>query len=269
MSLYYFNLEARYHPHIRSFSILEEPSEVFNKRIILPDPSPILLVNFGGPIIWEMENGSQVEVPYAMLVRAQTKPLKVYATGSCHIIGVNLHTWGLRFLVDEQTDLTATPIIPLVGPWRDLTHLLVATFRQRGAIETLATLEQFVSDLHQSPYKDISTIRAAVDLLYRTNGQCSVNELAAHCHLSISQLERRLKYFTGLSPKTLARLIRFDAACSSLLSSSHLTDLAYTTGYIDQPHFNHEFRALSGCTPHEVRDYVHWLAANAEFLQFS
>ena len=269
MSLQHFILDNRYHPRIRSFSVLEEPQDVFNKRILIPDPSPQLLINFGAPMIWETENGSQVELPDAVLFRPQTKPLKIFATGFCRFIGITLHAWEPRLIVDERIDLTETPLTPLEGIWQDLTLLLEATFRQRGAMETLATLEQFISDLHQHEFKEIPRIRATMDLLYRKKGQCSVNELAADCHLSISQLERRLKYFTGLSPKTLTRLIRFDMACSSLLSSDRLTDLAYTTGYIDQSHFNHECRALSGCTPREVREYIHWLASNAEFLQVS
>jgi hypothetical protein len=61
MSLRYFAPQSSLHPHVRSFAILEEPATVFNKRIILPDPHPVLLINFGAPFIWEMENGTQVE----------------------------------------------------------------------------------------------------------------------------------------------------------------------------------------------------------------
>src|SRR5262245_30642292 len=135
MSLQHFILEDQYHPHIRSFSILEEASEVFNNRILLPDPSPEVLINFGAPLIWEMENGSQVELPHAILFRSQTKPLKIYATGSCRFIGITLPAWEPRLLVDERIDLTEAPITPLEGIWKDLTHLLEATYRQRGAME--------------------------------------------------------------------------------------------------------------------------------------
>ena len=269
MSLQHFILEELSHPDVRSFSILEEHQDAFNNRILLPDPSPQLLINFGAPLIWEMENGSQVELSDAILVRSQTTPLKIYVTGSCRFIGITLQACEPRLLVEERIDLTGKPIIPLEGIWQDLTRLLEATFRRRGALETLATLEQFIGERHQYQLQEISSIRAAVDLLYRTKGQCSVNRLAANGHLSISQLERRLKYFTGLSPKTLARLIRFDTACSGLLSSRRLTDLAYTMGYMDQSHFIHECRALSGRTPREVKNYIHGLASNAEFLQFS
>ena len=94
--------------------------------------------------------------------------------------------------------------------------------------------------------------------------------LAAHCHLSLSALERQAHYFTGQSPKALARLIRFDAACAGLAAQPDgpLTALAHDCGYADQAHFNHEFQALAGCTPRAARSHIQQLAAEAEFLQF-
>lgn len=270
MSLRYYTSQGWSHAYIRSFSVLKESPAAFNQRIILPDSYPELILNLGSRLFWEMGRGAKVELPRAFLVWAQTHPLKIIASGTCHVVGVNLNAWGLRSLVDEQTDLSRTPVIPLEGAWQGLPHLLAATIRSRGDLEALAILGQFVSDFNPSDCTDGIT-REAVELLYRTNGRCSVNELAAHSYLSTSQLERRFKYFTGLSPKTLARLIRFDHACSGLLSaaSSRLTDLAYDMGYFDQAHFNREFKAFTGRSPRQVRAYLSRLSADADFLQYS
>jgi AraC-like DNA-binding protein len=270
MSFRYFTPPAS-QPFVRSFSILEESQAAFNNRIILPDPYPALVINFGAPFACDMGQSRPVELPRAFLTRAQTEPPKVQATGPCHAIILSLHAWGARFLVGEQIDLAATPIVSLAGVGRDLIHLLEHTLRHRGDTETLSVLAQFVGDLRRCPPADPAPIRAAVELLNQTQGQCTVNEIAAHCFMSVSQLERHAKYFTGCSPKALARLIRFDAACAGLLhdSSSRLTDLAHESGFVDQAHFIHEFQSLAACTPREARDYVRWLAADAEFLQLS
>jgi AraC-like DNA-binding protein len=271
MSLRYFAPQSSPHSHVRSFAILEEPQTVFNKRIILPDPHPALLINFGAPFIWEMDSGTQVELPHAFFIMAQTRPLKIRATGPCHAIGLNLAAWATRLLVDEQITLADSQIIPLGAAWRDVTRLLQITFQRRGDIEALATLQQFVGDLHRRGRIDITAIRTAIELLTTNNGHCSLKELSEQCYLSPSQLERHAKYFTGRTPKTLARLIRFDATCASLLNdpACRLTDLAHQCGYVDQAHFVHEFKAFAACTPREARAYVRQLAADAEFLQFS
>ncbi|MEP7288796.1 MAG: AraC family transcriptional regulator [Chloroflexota bacterium] len=271
MSLRYFIPQSSLHPHVRSFAILEEPQTVFNKRIIFPDSHPALLINLGAPFMWEMESGTEVELPRAFFIGVQTKPLKLRATGPCHTIGLNVAAWGTRFLVDEQADLERLPIIPLGGAWRDLTQLLETTSHQRDDIEALAVLQQFVGDLYRRTHLDASIIRAAVELLATTNGGCSLSEIATHCYLSPSQLARHSKYFTGQAPKTLARLIRFDATCAGLLNdpACRLTDLAHEFGYVDQAHFVHEFKAFAACTPREARTYVRQLAEDAQFLQFS
>ena len=59
----------------------------------------------------------------------------------------------------------------------------------------------------------------------------------------------------GLTPKTYCRVLRFQhvlrrAGTGGLAS---LIDLAMASGFSDQPHFNREFRELTGVTPTEYR----------------
>src|SRR5262249_45336958 len=117
MSLRYFIPQSSLNPHVRSFAILEEPQLVFNKRIILPDSHPALLINLGAPYVWEMESGTQIELPRAFFIGVQTRPLKIRATGPCYTLGLNLAPWGTRFLVGEHADLSGLPVIPLDGDW--------------------------------------------------------------------------------------------------------------------------------------------------------
>lgn len=261
MTLRYFTPQPL-RSSIRSFSILQEPETVFNKRIIVPDSFPALLINLGAPFVWERENGEPIQLPDVFFVRPQPRVLRLRATGFCQAIGVNLFAWDSRFFVGEQVDLKSSPIIPLDGIWQDFSRLAGVTFSSRGEKEALATLAHFVEDLTRRIQLDTMPIRRALEMLYATNGQYDMQAISAQCFLSPSQLERRSNYLTGLSPKTLARLIRFDASCSGLLrhSDERLTDLA---------HFIHEFKTLADCTPREARAYVRALAADAEFLQFS
>jgi AraC-like DNA-binding protein len=94
-------------------------------------------------------------------------------------------------------------------------------------------------------------VRAAAQLLYHTKGQFRVAELANRCHTSARQLERKFDEATGVSPKTLARAIRFEAIRSRLMfqPDANLTDLAYEFGYTDQAHFIHDFKAFTDKTP--------------------
>jgi AraC-like DNA-binding protein len=77
--------------------------------------------------------------------------------------------------------------------------------------------------------------------------------LAERCNLSVRQLQRQFDEATGVSPKTLARAIRFEAIRNRLMfePKANFTDLAYEFGYADQAHFIHDFKAFTNKTPRE------------------
>jgi len=271
MSLRVFTPSLPLQSYLRSFITIDEPYTVFNQRITMPDSYPVIFINFGAPFVWDMENGSSVELPRAIFVGLQTKPLKIRATGWCQAVGLVLLPWAIRLFVADGVDLAAKPIIPLNGVWDDFIPLLRTTISQRGDTEAFALLGQFISDMQIRNRFDMSAFRSAFDTLRMTNGRFNMHEFAAQSHLSTSQLERHSKYFTGISPKTLSRLIRFDAVCAGLtdFSSKRMTDLAYQYGFTDQAHFIHEFKAFAACTPRQAAAYIRQITADAEFLQFS
>ena len=73
--------------------------------------------------------------------------------------------------------------------------------------------------------------------------------LAAEVGWSRRHLAARCRDELGLPPKALARLIRVEHAAGLVRAGEPLADVAYGSGYADQPHFNREFRELVGCAP--------------------
>jgi hypothetical protein len=68
MSLRVFRPPPSLEPYLRSIIMVEEPHTVFNKRIKIPDSFPVIFINFGALLIWEMDNGASVELPRTVLV---------------------------------------------------------------------------------------------------------------------------------------------------------------------------------------------------------
>lgn len=75
--------------------------------------------------------------------------------------------------------------------------------------------------------------------------------LAAEVGWSRRHLAARVRDELGLAPKALARLIRVEHAAQRVRAGEPLADVAYGSGYADQPHFNRDFRELVGCAPSE------------------
>jgi len=90
--------------------------------------------------------------------------------------------------------------------------------------------------------------------------------IAARAYLSPSQLERRFRQLTGVSPKTFARLVRFEAVRDSLFMDPAYppAKVAHDFGYTDQAHFIHDFKAFAGRTPGALMAQLQ----EAEFLQY-
>ncbi|HVU13201.1 MAG TPA: helix-turn-helix domain-containing protein [Phototrophicaceae bacterium] len=239
----------------RYLGIIEEPAASFNRRMHMPDSHPGLAFNFGAPLLTETGDGKQVELPRVFFgsVSIQKARFRVWATGTCRYVGVDMHAWGTRYVIGDQVDLMATPVVPLGGVWEDFAQTLEATFQRQGEAEGLALLDQFVADLQPPKQFDVAMVRTALDALYATDGQFNLHELAARCSLSPSQLERQFKYYIGVTPKTFARAVRLDAITAALLSAParQMTHLAQRFGYTDQAHFIHEFKTFMNCTPSE------------------
>ena len=104
-------------------------------------------------------------------------------------------------------------------------------------------------------------------LLY-AGGAVRVSALAAETGWSGRHLTSRFRAEIGLTPKTAARVIRFDRARHLLVSQlavvgsdTRLADLAVACGYFDQAHLAREFRSLAGCPPSQ------WLAEEFRNVQ--
>jgi AraC-like DNA-binding protein len=96
--------------------------------------------------------------------------------------------------------------------------------------------------------------------LRRTAGAAGVAELAAGTGWSRRHLLNRFRAQVGLSPKTAARVVRFERASRMLVPvladggpgapvERSIAMVAAHCGYADHAHLTREFRALAGVTP--------------------
>ena len=92
-------------------------------------------------------------------------------------------------------------------------------------------------------------VRHAVGRILSSRGAVPIARLAHEAGWSRKHLTSRVRAELGLSPKTLARIARFEHAVARIGEAASLADLAATCGYADQAHLGHEFRALAGTTP--------------------
>lgn len=99
--------------------------------------------------------------------------------------------------------------------------------------------------------------------LSATHGSIEVNELAREVGWSRRHLAQQFRTELGLTPKVLARVMRFERAKLAVKQAKNpnLADVAAACGYYDQAHMNRDWRELAGCAP------TTWLAEELPHLE--
>jgi AraC-like DNA-binding protein len=239
---------------VRCFWILEkEYTADAPIEEVTPDACIELILNFGVPYVLQTEDLTDREMPMAFLVSLQKKPLLFRAEGTVKLVATRFYAWGaLPFLaLDYQSSGPVT--IATGDEWLNLSEKLKPRIAADDYDGAFAEVEDFLIGKLLKAHFDLKKIQIASQMLYREKGQFRVSELADYCNLSERQLQRQFQDVIGVSPKTLARTIRFEEIRSRVMFSpeTNLTDLAYEFGYTDQAHFIRDFKEFAGKTPGE------------------
>jgi AraC-like DNA-binding protein len=108
---------------------------------------------------------------------------------------------------------------------------------------------------------------AVVDSVWRrlagAAGCVPVTRLADEIGLGRRHLGQLVRAELGLTPKTVARIMRFGQARRWLRSvpTASLAQTAVQCGYFDQAHLTNDWKRLADCTPGE------WMSEELPFLQ--
>lgn len=99
--------------------------------------------------------------------------------------------------------------------------------------------------------------------LTASHGAVAVRELAEETGWSRQHLRTRFRQEFGLSPKLVARVMRFERARRLVAAAPRrsLADIAAECGYADQAHLNRDWREFCGTTPSE------WISTDLPFVQ--
>jgi AraC-like DNA-binding protein len=174
-------------------------------------------------------------------------------------------------------------------PWTPSAFVSKDMSRFRDSIVEIKKAEQYSAyKLHESQYSNESAIlellyknfpslkqqfsedrliKSSCKLALQTNGNLSVQKLAAQSGVSIRLLQKKFKQALGLSPKEYLNILRLREAVDQLAfpddTSSSGTGIALEGNYYDQAHFIHSFKKRIRTTPKKF-DPLHYLLAFRE-----
>lgn len=170
-------------------------------------------------------------------------------------VSPNIVSLGIRFRPGKwasQFQVHATAItdaiVPLEDFWGPRARTLMEQLWNVNSVEEAATL--MIRSVRVSDAR--TPIQRGFDEMEQAHGQISLDWVARQAGLSARQFRRVCLEQAGLSPKFLARVLRFRHALTKIHAEAGAhAGLAADCGYTDQSHFISEFRKFSGQTPSE------------------
>ena len=216
---------------------------------VFPDGCPELIVHLGDPFDRLDDDSTTLRQPSAILAGQLTRRLVLSPRGVISVAGVRFEPHGAAAFVRE-------PQFRLVGRTLDISEVSRRLFQmsvdvqQRAACATEAVvlLQQALVSLRCGAGLDPRTVHAA-SAIRQSGGQLPIQQVAANCGTTRRHLERLFLTQVGLTPKRLARTVRFQRALAALDGNDSGAAAAARCGYADQAHFIREFRELAGCPP--------------------
>lgn len=225
----------------------------FEAARILPRGNAHLMFNLGAPqrLIDVYGEREPVVYAHAWISGQQRRFLDVAGSGHTSTLGVRFRPLGAwRVLGLAQHEL-ADRVIDLDALFGDRIHAL----RQRlletsDAAARFALFEGWLLERAQGRVAHYA-VRWAVQRLAATHGAIPVERLAAELGYSRKHVAQLFQREMGLTPKALARVLRFTHALTRVRSEriAHWDAFALDCGYYDQAHLIREFKAYSGHAP--------------------
>ncbi|MDA0179465.1 helix-turn-helix domain-containing protein [Solirubrobacter phytolaccae] len=244
--------DPRLDGYVIQYCDYDERTGSFVRRRELPGDRIVAIVNLGAPI----------------RIRAPDSGWTTHATGffaGLHDTYAISETNGAQRGV--QIDLTPVGAHLLLRlPMHHLTHRVVSLeeLLNRPGLdlhEQLATathyeqrfnlLDAFFLNRLDDALSPVPSITRALARLKATQGTVSIATLTDELQCSRRHLNTGFQEHVGVSPKLLARILRFNHAVALIDSARSWADISQHAGYYDQAHMVRDFHQFAGASPTE------------------
>ena len=243
-------------PRLRGYVVMYEgyvergaPVQVLRQQV--PVAQLPLILNFGSPWAASETPDGPHELHDSFFAGLFDRSTYVVPHGAASCAQVNLTPLGAHLLLGLPMHEVANRIVALddVAP-----HALAGLDSRLEDRADWASRFELLDDVFvarlsrvRAPAPDVAWAWTALE---RTHGRAPIGWICDRLGRSRRHLATRFREQIGLSPKTVARIMRFERAVSLLgRRDAALAEIAFDCGYYDQAHMNRDFREFAGASP--------------------
>ena len=244
--------DARLAPVVRRYSDWSDARWTgVERRRHGPSVDVPLIVDFGGTLGSVGDDGSVSYLP-GFVAGLQHRYAVTEANGPTAGIQVDLTPIGAHILLGvpmhELTDRTLSLEDAMGDDGRRLIEQLRAA---RSADERFAAIESMIIQRLAAARVPSRAMFWAWNVLETNGGRVNVGEIGERLGWSRKHVVAQFREHIGLTPKMMARIVRFNRASQAIRSGErpNFGAIAAEAGYYDQAHMTREFVEFSGSTP--------------------
>ena len=222
---------------------------------IAPDGIVEIVFHYRDPMAMRFEAEPFGVQPRSSVVSQTRRFVEIRPTGRTGLVSVRLRPWGAHHFLDVPIAEIADREVSAQDLWGVEARDLEGRLADAGDTSTRVRLVEAFLLRQLGRHHQKADVEPLVRAVWARGGQVQVRELCDDLGLTERSLQRLFASALGVPPKSYARLVRFQNACSRLQRGgwTSLTQLSLECGYYDQAHFNGDFKAFSGMTP---RDFL-------------
>jgi AraC-like DNA-binding protein len=234
----------------------------YRRERILPMGTVELIFNFSDPFKLgdddnSLHRGLSGLCTDSWLVGLQTGYLINEPLGVTCLIGVRFKPGGAYPFFQLPASELHNQVVPLDILWRSFAaEVRERLYAERTVTARFMLLEKLLLNrLHDLPH-GFEVVCFAVDEIARRYGTIAILALSEQLGMSQKHLISQFKRIVGVSPKSLARIYRFQRVLNAVNPTCPVdwTAIAHDALYYDQSHFNRDFESFTGLTP---SSYLH------------
>lgn len=241
-------------PYVKCFWYLNRTYDKPNDgELLWPDGCYEMIFHFGES--YEVNN---TVMESAFLIGSLTHYHQLKAKGSIRLFGVRLKPWGLKAFVDTDVKILKDQFVPLnnIFPRTEM-EIIEEKLRDLEFEEGLSQLTESMNRLLDTERLDMPFIEV-LSRLYDDPIHQDIQTIVSMSNYSQRQFERKGVELTGISPKKLSKVARFNHVRLRIFWNPEidLLDCMNEFGYYDYAHFSKDFKECIGLTPKEYKQWM-------------
>lgn len=171
---------------------------------------------------------------------------------------IRFYAWGVAMFAEESMRDTKNAYLDVGCHFARLKKVIESIlFEVHDMYQLIPKVEKVLLESYNEKHKNNLILQAIYHMLVH-KGKIQVRELRQELYISERQLERLFREYVGVTPKSLASMVRYQYLWNDIVYNKQfdVLDAVCKYGYTDQAHLYHDFKKYHSMNIVEAKKYA-------------